>query len=675
MPPVGWPHKTWLALIHTGDNHGPPTPGEMKKLLDQAAKQLPGVKVRIGRLADFAKAVLVEKPKLQVVRGDMPDTWIHGPMCDPLGAKIGRNIRPAIATAEALGTQLDAWKVKPSGAAATINDAYEQSLLYGEHTWGAALWWLVKYEGGARFDYGDAWRAVRAKGHFKRHEESWAEHTAYIEKARDLTAPLLDGELRALAQATSVGGSRIVVFNPLPWKRDGEVFASLSDALPAPAALKPADGGDAVPVESSGGTLRFVAHDIPPMGYRVFVPVKAELPPTKLHADEKAATIESVFFKATLDPANGAIRSLVDKRTGRELVNPGFGQYLYERFDSNSVAAYVSAYVKGNSRWAIDQLGKPNLPSSSETPYRAASARDCKLSFAQTPVSVCAAMSSTARPDLPHAVTTRLILYADAPWADLEVTLHDKPADPWPEAGWICLPFKVASPRFRVGRPGAITDPARDIVAGANHDLYSVTTGVAMLDARNSGVGFCAPDTPLVSLGRPGCWKYDPEFVPDKATAFVNLFNNQWTTNFRFWNEGTWTVRVRIWAINRYDADAALIAPSLETRSPLLAAVAVGAPGKLPPTQRGLELSRKGVQVTAFGGNPDGDGTVLRLWELAGKSGSCRVSLPAGFNVSSVQPVNLRGEPAGAPVPVKNGTFSVSLKAFAPASFVFKTLP
>lgn len=672
MPPPGWPHKTWLALIHTGDNHGPPTPGEVKKLLAQAAKQLPGVKIRIGRLSDFAGAVLAEKPKLQVVRGDMPDTWIHGPMCDPIGAKIARNIRPAITTAEALGTLLGAWKVKPSSAASVINDAYEQSLLYGEHTWGAALWWLVKYEGGVKFSYGNTWRQMMAKGHFRRHEESWAEHTAYIEKTRNLTAPLLDGELHALAQAAGGSGQRIVVFNPLPWKRD-DVVSMKADATIA--ALKPADGGDAVPVESAGSELRFIARDVPAMGYRVFVPVKAELSPTTLRADEKAATIESGFFKATLDPANGAIRSLVDKRTGRELVHPGFGQYLYERFDSNNVAAYVSAYVKSRAEWAVNQLGKPYLPPSSEVPYHAASPRNCTFGVAQTSVSVSAAMTSAARPDLPHAVTTRLILDADAPWADLEVTVHNKPADPWPEAGWICLPFKVESPRFRVGRPGAIINPARDIVAGANHDLYAVTTGVAMLDARNSGVGFCAPDTPLLSLGRPGCWKYDPAFVPDKATAFVNLFNNQWTTNFRFWNSGTWTARVRIWAIPRYDADAALITPSLETRSPLLAAVADGAPGKLRPTERGLELSRKGVQVTAFGANPDGDGTVLRLWELAGKSGTCRVVLPEGFNVRSVRPVSLRGELDGKPIPIKNGAFTVNLKAFAPASFVLETPP
>ena len=47
--------------------------------------------------------------------------------------------------------------------------------------------------------------------------------------------------------------------------------------------------------------------------------------------------MENPFFKAALDPGRGSIRSLVDKKSGRELVDTtaphGFGQYLYERFD------------------------------------------------------------------------------------------------------------------------------------------------------------------------------------------------------------------------------------------------------------------------------------------------------------------------------------------------------
>jgi len=678
MSPAGWPHKTWLALIHTGDNHGPPTPDEVKKLLDQAAKQLPGVKVRIGRLSDFAEAVLAEKPKLRVVRGDMPDTWIHGPMCDPFGAMIGRNIRPAIATTEALGASLRAWGVKTPDAATTIASAYENSLLYGEHTWGGALYWITKYGGGTKFGYGDKWKADRTEGRFQRLEESWAEHTAYIEKARDLITPLLDGELRALASSVNTGGTRIVVFNPLPWKRDGQVSVSLGKSLPGISGLKPSDGGDVVPAESSGGTLRFVARDVPAMGYRCYVPVKADALAV-LAANAQAETIENPFLKVTLDPARGTIRSLVDKRTGRELTTTGaphgLGQYLYERFSENETMRFINAYAKQKTEWFIAEFGKPNLPPASEAPYRAVSPRNFKLRFEQSPVAVTAVMEAAASAELPHAVTTRVTLFRDQPWLELAVTLHDKPADPWPEAGWICLPVNAEQPQFRLGRQAAIVDPTRDIVSGANRHLFGVNSGFTITDPHGRGIGFCALDHPLMSLGEPGCWNYSLDYLPKKPIAYVNLFNNQWTTNFRYWNSGTWTSRVRLWPITRADADAALVTPSLEARSPLLAAVADGAPGKLPPTQRGLELSRKGVQVTAFGANPDGEGTVLRLWELAGKSGPCRVTLPGGFNARVAQPVNLRGEPAGKPIRIAQGQFNIELRAFAPASFVFDTKP
>ena len=675
MPPAGWPHKTWLALIHTGDNHGPPTPDEVKKLLDQAAKQLPGVKVRIGRLSDFADAVLAERPKLPVVRADMPDTWIHGPMCDPAGAAMARNVRPAIATTETLGVVLRAWGAKVPDTAATISAAYESSLLYGEHTWGGALYWITKYGGGAKFGYGEVWKADHAQGRFQRLEDSWAEHTAYIEKARDLISPVLRNELESLATAVCAEGKRVVVFNPLPWKRDGLVIARSLDA--AVSALKPVDGGDAVPAASSGRVMRFVARDVPAMGYRSYVPVKAEIASTVLATDAQAGTIENSFLRVILDPASGTIRSLVDKRTGRELATTGgphgLGQYLYERFSANETTRFVNAYGKQKTEWFIAEFGKPNLPPASEAPYRAVSPRNFKLRVEQTPVAVTAVMEAAAGAELPHAVTTRVTLLRDQPWLELAVTLHDKPADPWPEAGWICLPVKAEKPQFRIGRQAAIVDPVRDIVAGANRHLFGVNSGFTITDAQGCGVGFCALDHPLVSLGEPGCWNYSLDYLPQKPAAYVNLFNNQWTTNFRYWNSGTWTSRVRLWPVKSRAADAALVTPSLEARSPLLAAVADGAPGTLPPVQRGLELSRKGVQVTAFGDNPDGEGTVLRVWELAGKSGSCRVSLPPEFKVSSVQPVDLRGEPAGKTLAVRNSAFTIELKAFAPASFVFET--
>jgi hypothetical protein len=284
-------------------------------------------------------------------------------------------------------------------------------------------------------------------------------------------------------------------------------------------------------------------------------------------------------------------------------------------------------------------------------------------------------MEAGGATNLPRAVTTRLILYQDLPWADLEITLHDKPIDPWPEAGWLCLPVKADEPQFHLGRLASIIDPARDVLPGANRHIFGLNSGLTITDGQGRGMGICPMDSPLVSLEVPGCWKYSLDFVPKKPVAFLNLFNNQWTTNFRLWNRGTWTSRVRLWAIDRYAAESALITPAEEARFPLQAAVADGKAGKLPPTQRGLEISGKGVLVTAFRPNPDGQGTVLRLWEYAGSAGPRRVRLPAGIEVSAVQPVNLRGQPLGQPIPVGDRTFSCNLGAFAPASFLLAVEP
>ncbi len=219
------------------------------------------------------------------------------------------------------------------------------------------------------------------------------------------------------------------------------------------------------------------------------------------------------------------------------------------------------------------------------------------------------------------------------------------------------------------------TEMARDVLPGANRHVFGLNSGLAIIDPQGRGVGICPLNHPLVSLDTPGCWKYTHDFVPRKPRVYVNLFNNQWNTNFRLWNSGTWISRVRIWPIARYQSESSLITPALEARYPLQAARADGPAGRLPCTRAGLGLSRKGVLVTALGRHTDGPGTVLRLWECASNSGTCLVHLPTGLDVDDVRPVNLRGEPTGPPIPVKQGAFPVSLTAFAPASFVIQGRP
>ena len=105
-PPANWPSKHYLAMIMKGDNHPPPTPEEVEGWRQHYAKTMPGVNIHFGTLDDFAKAVVAENPELPLIRGDMPDTWIHGLMSMPQATKAARDTRPLEPALEILDTQL-----------------------------------------------------------------------------------------------------------------------------------------------------------------------------------------------------------------------------------------------------------------------------------------------------------------------------------------------------------------------------------------------------------------------------------------------------------------------------------------------------------------------------------------------------------------------------------------
>ncbi|MDD8026238.1 MAG: hypothetical protein PHI34_06980, partial [Acidobacteriota bacterium] len=197
--------------------------------------------------------------------------------------------------------------------------------------------------------------------------------------------------------------------------------------------------------------------------------------------------------------------------------------------------------------------------------------------------------------------------------------------------------------------------------------------GLAVYDGRSgAGVGVCPIDSPLISLGVPGLYKFDKRYAPEKPYVYVQLYNNQWRTNFAAWigDGGRMTSRLRLWAFDKFATESALYTPAMEARVPLHVGRSRSKPGPLPASQTGIELSRKGVAVTTFGPNPDGAGTVFRVWEQGGVSGRLEVVLPAAAGFTTVIPVNLRGEAIGKIIRVLNDRFSFDLPAYAPASFI-----
>lgn len=445
------------------------------------------------------------------------------------------------------------------------------------------------------------------------------------------------------------------------------------------------------------------AEDVPASGYKTYPALLAT--PAMPVLNDPPGLLKTPFYTVTFDLTRGGIASLVDRKTGREIADQSspyaLGQFLHERFSKNEVDRFFKAYSRMPGGWALDDLGKPGMPESGshatvlenvhvtapgqpnpgamgkpgipEATYRAVTPAKWTVRMHRTPDVDVAVLSAGDTKELAKGCTLTFTFSRHSGSVEVEWSVLDKTPDKMPEGGWLCFPFAVNDPLFTVGRLGGPINPATDIVPGANRHLMAISSGVAMTCADQSGVALCPLDSPLVSLERPGLWWWSIDFVPTKASVFVNLYNNMWNTNFPLWQEGSWSNRVRFWPLRSQKASESLAVQSMEARLPLLAATANSKAGPLATTSRGLTLSRPGVLVTAFGRDPDGNpGTLLRVWEQSGNAGELLVTLPKGISASKAMPVNLRGAKTGEPITIKEGVFSLYLAAYAPASFVLE---
>jgi alpha-mannosidase len=364
LPPKEWPFKTWFAMQMTGDNEGPPSSADVTRMIKTVNDSLPGVKVRLGTIDDFYSSLSKEDlSKVPVIRGDMPDTWIHGIGSMPMETKLAHNIRPQLVAWEILETILNQHQLKQESEKINIAEAYENSLMYGEHTWGSQT------EGIPDSYWGDTLKKAIAE--YKKHgkpeklikpslpffEESFDQHRRYIWKTRDLVESGISGDMKILAENVALSGPRVVVFNSLPWKRDAVVTVN----------GKP-----------------FLAKDLPASGYKTFPLPAKSVKSAGSAVQSTEISLESPYFKLAIDPAKGGITSLIDKRTNRELVEKDavLGQYLFEQYSANEVFDYIGEYDQ-NPQWGRartrgvyrgapvteqsmmnsgQQMGKPHMP-------------------------------------------------------------------------------------------------------------------------------------------------------------------------------------------------------------------------------------------------------------------------------------------------------------------------
>jgi hypothetical protein len=588
------------------------------------------------RYSGFAEAIGYIARQLgdaiPVVRGDGGPYWEDGIISTTRSAALERETEQRALAAEKFSTlsSLVNPRLQPEDEA--LKRLWNNMVLYDEHTWGAA---------GSVSDP-------------KSQEtvEQWAIKEDFASQAKKDVDYVLWRGLGALADYIYDPKGTLLVFNPLSWQRSGMVETDLDKGHE----LVDLVTNRTVPYEvlSTGPAyrhIRFLAQEFPSVGYKAYALKESNAgpltPPTV-----SEGTIENQYYRLVLDPASGAVKSIFDKELKQELVNASspyrFDQYLY---------------VTG-----ADKLPNRLIQYSPVSPVPELAVHNASggrlLSVTHQPFGVVARLESSGV-NTPR-VETEVILFNEQ--KKIEFINHVRKTEVYTKEGvYFAFPFAMQHPQFRYEIQNGFVDPSRDQLPGAGREWFSVQHWVAA--AQDSATVALVPvDVSLVALGDIVRGTWPVEFGQRPGTIFSYVMDNYWDTNYAAGQGGDFTFRYVLTSGNNLEPGY-LSRLGREEMSPLeLNQItsqdkALNSPRPLDSAQGSfLQVNNPDVELVTWKVAEDGDGTILRFLELAGKHGSVEVQTPL-LNVTSAW-MNDALERKQGPLLVSSHGFRFSVKPF-----------
>lgn len=547
--------------------------------------------------------------RLPVYRGDFGPYWEDGFASNAARTAMHRRNQRRILTAEKMSVVpalLDP-ALRPDDA--KLGDAWHNLLLFDEHTWTAAS------------------ATTQPEGD----QNSIQLRQKLLEPvtARKDIAQVVERSWAQLESMLSPAQNSIAVFNSLSWARSGWVEADLPDgeAVIDPMTHQPVEQAilrqeTGIQLPGFGGKtnrVRFLAKDVPAMGYKLFELAarvdEAAFRPVRDRKGEQSDTIENRYYRITLDPAHGAIKSIFDKQLGRELVD---GSSAY------SLGAYV--YVEGGD----------NMPANSLYRYGAAQvlpelhpveAADGRLvSVSRSELGITAVLESSA-PNTPE-IRTEITLPAGEKRIELSFRLK-KIATLHKEAAYIAFPLAGDHPEFRYETQNGWVDPAHDELAGGSREWYAVNHWAAMTsDGVTTAV--LPEGAPLVAFGGIVRGKWPAEFRPKSASMFSWIMSNYWDTNFASSQGGELTLHYSLVSGPQFDGPG-LTRMGWESMTRLESdpVQASAANGLLSQNAASfLSIDNPDVVLTTWKLAQNGAGSIVRLENISDEPQSVRMRAP-----------------------------------------------
>jgi alpha-mannosidase len=430
-------------------------------------------KITVATNSMFFEALEKQCDDIRTFRGELPHTdYVVGAISTVKQTSINRVTHDRLHSAEKFAT-VASLAGDYTYPAEKIRKAYDNMMLYDEHTWGK------DYPAGKLQDW------------------AWNEKSHYAYKAAGLTEPILSGSLDRIADKIELKeqGRHIVVFNSLSFQRTDVVRMNRFD-VKGPFELIDVETGQKVPYQiielkspqapvpyaayhyARGQfegkelfELVFVASDVPSFGYKTY-----RLMPTEKAASLQSGVVvgensmENRFFKIKLAPQTGAVESIYDKELSQEIVDKQAPHKLNQ---------FVAKWV---------QTGKQEIP------------KKAKIQKGQGGPVYGSLLVSGSGPGCPQ-ITREIILYDKIKRIDFANRVL-KDSTPLLEI-YFAFPFRINNPDFRFEGSNSVIKPFRDQFPGSNTNYYTVQHWADVSDGK-TGVTLSCIDSHLLEFG--GLW-------------------------------------------------------------------------------------------------------------------------------------------------------------------------
>jgi alpha-mannosidase len=523
-----------------------------------------------------------------------PDYWTDGVGSTAYETGLNRQAHDDLLTAEKLAAAASLIERGAAIPKAEIREGYAQMMLFDEHTWGASN------------SVSDP-EAELARG-------QWVQKSAFVYNAREIARTVRDRSLAVLTRNITTGdGWPLVIFNPLSWNRTDVVRIVL------PRRLTELNGRFQLIEKKTGAEisyqildpniLLFQANDVPSIGYAVYtvVPDVLPSPPAPVTIVEENR-IENRYFKVTADMITGGLRSVIDKESGRELVDPAspyaLNQYIYENPEGG--------------RAAVDDMTKRASFQrySSESAAAAAGLRG----------PVASSLVLTSKTFRHPEIRQEVILYDGLKRIDFINRLRKEETYD-AEAAYFAFPFRVENGRFRFEIADAAMTPEIDQLPRTTRDWLTVQNWVEAAGPKGAIV-WSPVEAPLVQFGDINTGKWLGKLEIPNQTLFSYILNNYWMTNFKASQGGPLVFR---YAFTSRPGGADPVASArfgAEARTPFVVdGLPKNSPGTLP--EGGLSffaVDQPNVLIQTVTAPESGEGIVVRLREIGGFETRARIS-------------------------------------------------